>query len=167
MRAAARCAILIACAASLSAAAVGCGSDAPTARVVSASPLELDPSLDEADDLVLRVAYTDANGDLGRGMAEVYDCRAEGLVTRLSIPPIASDEAVAEGVPIDGELVLTVADVGEVAALPSPPSACRDFGAGAPSAGAQVFCVVLIDSAGNASDGDCTSPILVAPKAEP
>lgn len=151
-------------AALVAAALAGCGSDeAPTAEVLSASPMELDPALDDADDLTLRVAYTDANGDLGGGVAEVHDCRIEGLVTRLVLPAIASEQAVSDGVFIEGELTLVIPDVGAVAASAEPAAVCRDLGVGAPSGDAQSLCVVFIDAAGIAGPGDCTDPIRILP----
>jgi len=146
----------------------GCGGgEAPTVEVLSATPAELDPARDEADDLTVRVAYTDPDGDLGGGVAEVHDCRAEGLVTRLVLPSIASQEAVDEGVRIEGELSLVIPDVGAAEAAAKPPAACGDLGVGAPSGGAQAFCVVLIDAAGHASEGDCTDPVRITPPAGP
>jgi len=154
--------------ATIAAALAGCGSDdAPTAEVLSASPMELDPASDDADDLTLRVAYTDANGDLGGGVAEIHDCRIEGLVTRLTLPAIASAEGVADGVFIEGELTLVIPDVGAGAANAQPAAACSDLGVGAPAGDAQSLCVILIDAAGNAGPGDCTDPIrIVSPPPE-
>jgi hypothetical protein len=158
--------VLAACAVALSVPAAGCGGDgsAPTVEVLSATPLEIDPARDEADDLTLRVAYADPDGDLGRGVAEVHDCRAEGLLTRLELPGIASNEAVDEGVAIEGELTLVVADIGAAEAAPDPPEICRELGVGAPQGSAQAFCVVLVDEAGNTGAGDCTEPIQVLPE---
>lgn len=144
----------------------GCGDEAPTVEVLSASPAELDPAIDAADDLTLRVKYADPDGDLGGGAAEVVDCRGEGLVTRLVLPAIASAEAVDEGASIEGEMTLVVTDVGVAPAAEAPPAACAELGVGAPSGGAQAFCVVLIDAAGNAGAGDCTEPIRVLEAAE-
>jgi hypothetical protein len=134
----------------------GCGDDgAPTVEIVDASPTQLDPSNDTQDDLTIVVRYVDEDGDLGGGVAEVHDCRAAGVVSRLSLPEIASAEAVEEAVQIEGQLSLVVSDVGEVApgALPE---ACE---------AANAFCVVLVDSAGNASEAACTSAISITPSA--
>lgn len=143
----------------------GCGSsdEAPTAEVLSAIPMQLDPALDDADDLTLRVAYTDPNGDLGGGVAEIHDCRIEGLVTRLVLPAIASEQAVSDGVFIEGELTLIIPDVGAVAASAQPAAACRELGVGAPSGDAQSLCVIFVDAAGIAGPGDCTDPIRILP----
>jgi hypothetical protein len=111
----------------------------------------------------VRVAYTDPDGDLGGGVAVLHECRAEGLVFELALPSIASQEAVDEGVSIEGELALVVADVGAAEARPEPPAACRELGVGAPRGGAQALCVVLVDAAGYASEGDCTGAIRVLP----
>lgn len=143
--------------------ACGAGGEEPTVSVMSASPLELDPARDDADDLTVRVAYTDPDGDLGGGVARIHDCRAEGLVFEVPLPTIASQEAVDQGVSIEGELALVVTDVGAAEALPEPPAACRELGVGAPSGGAQALCVVLVDAAGHASEGDCTDAIRVLP----
>ena len=134
--------------------ALGCGAEpAPVVEVLGATPTSLDPSRDEANDLVIRVRYEDADGDLGGGRSEVYDCRAEDLVVTLPIPALATAEAVAEGVSIAGELSLYVNDVGTVAPGTSPVCA----GLGAP---ATAFCVVLVDDVGHRSEGDCTEALL-------
>ncbi len=139
-------------------AAAGCGGDstAPSASVVSAAPDRLVPSDDALDDLVITVEYDDGDGDLGGGTAEVHDCRADGLRTDLLIPVIAPDGVVGE--PIRGALALHVNDIGAIAAGTAP-DVCRDLGVGDVGAGAAVFCVVLVDAAGNTGDGDCTSAI--------
>lgn len=151
--------ILFCCALGL----LGCGSDdpAPSVTVVSAMPGELDPSDDAADDLSITVAYADGDADLGGGIAAVHDCRADGIVTSLEIPPIASEEAVREGVPISGTLELVVADVGDVAPDSAAPATCAALGAPDPSAGSATFCVILHDSAGHEGSGDCTAAITV------
>jgi hypothetical protein len=136
---------------------------APTVEVVSAEPDKLVASDDTLDDLVITAHYTDGDGDLGLGVANVYDCRADGLVIEVPIPKIANDDAVAKHAAIEGDLLLTVADVGVVAAAESAPSACADLGVGAPKDGAQAFCVTLVDGAGHESGGACTGAILVSP----
>lgn len=133
------------------------GSNGPSVEVISASPDTIDPTSDAANDLTIKVRYKDGNGDLGGGVARVYDCRAEGLVTELAIPAIANADAVQQGVAISGELDLVVKDVGEVEAGAAPAAVCRELG-GAP----QAFCVVLVDEAGMAGDGACTGPIRIA-----
>ena len=151
--------ILLTALAALLGAAACAGSEAPNATVVSATPEQLVPADDALDDLVITVDYGDGDGDLGGGTAEVYDCRADGLVTELPIPEIAPDAIV--GKPIRGRLVLHVNDVGAAAAA-APPAICRDLGVDAVGAGTAVFCVVLVDTAGHAGDGDCTGEIAVA-----
>jgi hypothetical protein len=139
-----------------------CKSADPTVEIISASPDALDPSKDGQNDLTIKARYTDGNGDLGGGSALVYDCRAEGIVTELALPPIASKQALDASVAIEGELDLVVRNVGFVTASPKAASKCAALGVGAPQAGAQSFCVVLVDAADNASAGACTSPIKVA-----
>lgn len=140
----------------------GCaGGSVPVVEIVDASPEALSASDDAKDDLTIAVRYSDPDGDLGQGVARVLDCRAEGLVTDLPIPRIANDDAVAQGAPIEGEMDLVLADVGAVPASGTVPAGCADLGVTAPSDGAQVFCVVLIDAAGNESEGACTKPIRV------
>jgi hypothetical protein len=143
----------------------GCGDDevAPSAAILEVAPESLDPALDDADDLTIRLEYDDGDADLGGGTAAVHDCRADGLVVELLIPPVASDEAVEEGVPIEGELELIVNDVGWVDPAAQPPAECADLGAPDPSEGEAVFCVVLTDAAGHAGDGDCSPPVAIAP----
>jgi hypothetical protein len=141
-----------ACLLLVTACAAACGADpAPTAEIVEASPNELDTADDLQDDLTLVVRYVDEDGDLGGGVAEVHDCRAAGVVSQLALPPIASAEAVDEGVRIEGQLRLVVSDVGDVApgALPE---VCED---------ATAFCLVLVDTAGNRSESACTGPISI------
>ena len=148
----------------LSLSLLGCaGGSVPVVEIVDASPEALSASDDGKDDLTIVARYEDPDGDLGQGIARIFDCRAEGLVTELSIPRIANDEAVAQGAPIEGEMALVVADVGAVAASESVPAACADLGISAPSGGAQAFCVVLVDAAGNESEGACTKPISIEP----
>ncbi|HWO18481.1 MAG TPA: hypothetical protein VNO30_06880 [Kofleriaceae bacterium] len=145
-------------AASLAAACTG-DDTAPSASVVSAAPDRIIPSDDTADDLVITVAYGDGDGDLGGGTAEVHDCRADGLLTALPLPQIAPESVIGE--PIKGTLELHVNDIGAIAAG-APPAACRDLGIEAVDGAAAVFCVILVDAAGHAGDGDCTQPIALA-----
>lgn len=144
-------------------ACAGCGAGPPlTADVIGTFPVTVDPTRDEANDLTIRVRYHDANGDLGGGVAEVHDCRSPDVVTRLELPPIASAEAIARGVPIEGELALLVPDIGQVPAA-GPPPACTKLGVGAVPAGHAIFCVILTDAARLTGQGDCTGPIAIAP----
>lgn len=145
--------------------AVACGGDddpAPVATVVEFTPESLDPDDDLADDLTILVEYRDADGDLGDGTAEVHDCRADDLIAVFDLPPIASQEAIDEGVPIEGQLSIVVADVGDVEASSRPPVVCEDLGIDSVADGEAVFCVVLIDAAGNEGPGDCTGAVTIA-----
>jgi hypothetical protein len=138
--------------------AAACAADpTPSAAIESATPDQLTPSNDALDDLTIVLRYDDGDGDLGGGVAEVHDCRADGLVIELAIPPIATERDQH----ITGALELHVNDVGDVAAG-ALPRACADLGAAAPAADTAVFCVVLTDAAGHRGDGDCTRPIAVA-----
>lgn len=140
-----------------------CGSEdpAPFAAVVETAPLQLDPASDELDDLTILVDYTDADGDLGEGTAEVHDCRADGLVVALPLPPIANEDAVKKGVHIEGTLQLVVSDIGDVAPDPVAPPACAALGIADPVAGEAVFCIRLTDAAGHTGEGDCTPPVAI------
>lgn len=158
MRAPVSCAALCAAASLL-----GCADPAPTVEILAVSPDVLSASEDDRDDLTLTLRYTDADGDLGQGQARILDCRAEGLETVLPIPRIAPDEAVARGVAIEGELTLVVADVGAFPPSEDAPAACAALGVSAPVDGAQRFCVVLTDAAGNTGEGACTGPVRVEP----
>jgi hypothetical protein len=143
----------VAAVAVLAAAGCGCGGDeAPVAEIVDHAPSTLTPGDDALDDLSLRVHYRDADGDLGEGAVEVYDCGG-GVVQRSGLPAIASAEAVDEGVEIEGDLQVVVADVGPVTAGPIPDACAGD---------ASAFCVVLIDAAGNESGASCVSGIVIA-----
>ncbi len=139
-----------------------CATDdpAPSVRVLSATPDQLVPADDLADDVRILVEYEDADGDLGEGIAEIHDCRGEPLLTMLAIPAIAPDNVV--GMPITGSLELHVTDVG-AAAPGTLPATCDELGVGALAADETVFCVVLVDAAGHAGTGDCTTPITLAP----
>src|SRR5262245_60220774 len=99
----------------------------PSAKIVSAMPDELYSTMDSADDLAIVVDYHDGDGDLGGGFVHVRDCRAADVVTELDIPPIASMEATDKGVPIEGTLDVTVADVGLITPE-ALPQACADLG---------------------------------------
>jgi hypothetical protein len=139
-----------------------CASDdpAPKVTVLSTTPEVLDPANDLADDVRIVVEYDDADGDLGEGIAEVHDCRGESLLTALEIPAIAGEGMI--GSRITGSLDLYVTDVGAGAAG-TLPALCDELGVGAIAAGETVFCVVLVDAAGHAGPGDCTTPITLAP----
>jgi hypothetical protein len=142
----------------------GCGDAevAPSASILEVAPESLDPARDDADDLTIRVEYTDGDADLGGGVAAVHDCRAEDLVVELAIPPLASEEAVDEGVPIQGVIELIVNDIGWIEPAAEAPAACADLGASDPRDGDAVFCVVLTDAAGHAGDGDCSGAVAIA-----
>lgn len=149
-------------------AAVACGGggdDAPSAAIVEVAPETLDPSRDDADDLTLTVEYSDGDADLGGGIARVHDCRADGVVVDLPIPLIASEEAVDEGVAIEGRLALHVSDIGWIEPEARPAPACEDLGVVAIDPDQAVFCVVLVDAADHTGDGDCSPPVAVV--AEP
>ena len=139
-----------------------CATDdpAPSVRVVSATPDQLAPADDLADDVRILVEYEDADGDLGEGIAEIHDCRGEQLLTMLAIPAIAPENVI--GSPITGSLDLHVTDVG-AAAPAALPVVCDELGISALAAEETVFCVVLVDAAGHAGTGDCTPPITLAP----
>jgi len=141
-----------------------CSSDspAPTVKVESATPDALTMSNDALNDLTIEVSYDDSDGDLGGGIAEIHDCRADALVTSLAIPPIASPDHVADKDPVSGKLELYVDDVG--ASLPAPlPATCSDLGVAQLADATTVMCVILVDAAGHRGAGDCTKPIALAP----
>lgn len=142
----------------LSLAACGDDDPAPLVVVLEVTPEVLDPADDAADDLSILVEYRDADGDLGGGTAEVHDCRADDLFVTLAIPPIASEQAIDEMVPIEGQLELVVTDIGEVTPSTTASPVCADLGIGP---GETIFCVVLTDIAGNTGPGDCTPPLTI------
>ena len=137
-----------------------CGSDsvAPTADVTAATPDALVLDDDTMNDLAITVKYTDPDGDLGGGVAEVHDCRADALVTMLPIAAIAPPDVVASKSEISGTLDLYVDDVGD-AATDAMPATCSDLGVAALGTGTTVFCVVLVDAAGHRGAGSCTQAI--------
>jgi len=141
-----------------------CASDdpAPTVRVLSATPDQIDPANDLADDVRILVEYEDGDGDLGEGVAEVHDCRDDALTTLLPIPAIAPDDVVADGAKISGSMDLYLNDVGATTAAALPP-VCADLGVKTLGADETVFCVVLVDTKEHAGPGDCTEPITLAP----
>ena len=142
--------------------AVACTDDdpAPSVTVISATPDALVPADDLADDLRIMVEYNDNDGDLGDGIARVQDCRGAQLTFELAIPAIAPESVV--GSHISGTLDLHVNDVG-AAVSAALPAVCDELGVSALAADETVFCVVLVDAAGNAGTGDCTAPITLAP----
>jgi hypothetical protein len=142
----------------LLAAACGGADPDPAAAIEAYTPESLDPADDRADDLTLTVAYDDGDGDLGGGIATIHDCRVADLATVLVLPPIASEEGVAEGIHITGELVLVVADVDDVTPGPAP-ATCVDLGAPPLAPGEVAFCVTLTDVGGRTGPGDCTPAI--------
>ncbi len=148
--------VLVTCGALGGLVAIGCGDVSPSVEIVKTTPTRLDPSRDTADDLHVTVRYQDADGDLGGGVAEIHDCRGADLLTRLSLPHLASQAGVDAEVSIEGELELVVADVGVHETPSSAAKVCRDL-----EATATAFCVVLVDAAGNRGDGACTVPIEV------
>jgi hypothetical protein len=153
----------VACFTALALAACGDADPAPTVEIRAAAPDTLVPADDLRDDLVITIGYADADADLGTGIAAIHDCRAAGLVTTLTLPTIASEEAIAAGVPITGELALQLTDVGAVSPQAAAPTLCADLGAPPPAIGVATFCVVLTDAAGHTGPGDCTAPIAIAP----
>lgn len=134
----------------------------PSATVLSAAPESLYPGDDTRNDLTITISYTDGDGDLGRGTAAIHDCRADAIVTTLMLPSIASDEAVAEGVAISGELSLLLNDVGAVTPASAAPAACASLGIAAPVPGQAIFCIILTDASGTSGPGDCTAPVTLA-----
>ncbi len=140
---------------------VACGDDpgnSPDATVKSVTPDEIVASDDALDDVTITVDYDDGDGDLGGGIAEVHDCRADGIVTELPIPQLAPKP----GDHITGTLELHVNDVGTIA-LATQPATCSDLGVASLDATQTVFCVVLVDAAGHRGGGDCTTAITVDP----
>ncbi|HWM84965.1 MAG TPA: hypothetical protein VNO33_03985 [Kofleriaceae bacterium] len=146
------------------AALAACGDPSvdPSAAILEVAPESLDPARDSADDLTIRVEYADGDADLGGGLATVHDCRADGIAVELAIPPVASEKAIKEGVPIEGVIELIVNDVGWIEPDGEAPEACADLGAPDPSDGEAVFCVVLTDAAGHDGPGDCSPPVAIA-----
>ena len=140
----------------LTLAACGDADPKPTATITAATPESLAPDDDTRDDLTITVRYDDGDGDLGEGLAEIHDCRADGLVTELPIPAIAPDGIVGDH--ITGTIELHVNDVGTIAST-ALPDVCADLGVAELDSAETVFCVVLVDVAGNRGDGDCTGPI--------
>jgi hypothetical protein len=142
----------------LATAACGGGDATPSVSVEMAAPEALVPTDDTLDDLTITVHYDDGDGDLGGGIAEIQDCRAESLLISLDIPPIAPPDVVADKTAITGTLDLHVNDVGDFA-TEALPTACADLGVAELAAGQTVFCVTLTDAAGHRGDGDCTEAI--------
>ena len=133
-------------------------SAAPSATVTATTPDRLTPDDDALDDLTITVAYTDGDGDLGGGTAEIHDCRAEALVTTLVIPSIAPPDVVSAHDEIRGSLELHVDDVGAIAPA-AVPEVCAALGVTAGGASEARFCVILVDAAGHRGDGDCTAAV--------
>lgn len=138
--------------------AAACTADpAPSATISSVTPDQLMPADDARDDLTIALRYDDDDGDLGGGVAEIHDCRADDVVLELAIPQIASEPDRH----ITGTLELHVNDIGAIASTVLP-RVCSDLGVRELAASSAVFCVVLADAAGHRGDGDCTKPIELA-----
>lgn len=139
---------------------VACGGDDPNpvATITAATPESLAPDDDTRDDLTITIRYDDGDGDLGDGIAEIHDCRTDGLVTELVIPAIAPTGVVGER--ITGTLELHVNDVGAIEST-ALPEVCDSLGVPELASAETVFCVVLVDAAGHRGDGDCTVPIAI------
>ncbi len=139
----------------------GCGGEPapPTVRVIGQAPPALVVGADAEDDVSLRLAFEDGDGDLGGGVMTVHDCRTTDGRLELPIPELASEAVRDRGQPISGELIALVPDVAAADGGPAP--FCSRLGADA-SASSLVLCVELRDSAGNASDGACSEPIPVS-----
>ena len=138
-------------------ATAACAADpAPSVEVRLVTPEQITPLDDALDDLTITVHYDDGDGDLGGGIAEVRDCRADDLIIDLAIPQIAPQA----GDHITGTLELHVNDIGDLppSALPRP---CADLGVAPLASATTVFCVTLVDAAGHRGRGDCTTPIAV------
>jgi hypothetical protein len=133
----------------------GCTAAQVEVSVLGASPQAIDTTQPDAD-LTIRVHYRDPDGDLGNGSAEIQDCRAASLVTKLALPAIATDQAVKDGVAIEGELDLVVAGVTRV--TPDTRAVCNGQ---VPAADRAVFCVTLIDHSGHRSAPACTQAISI------
>jgi len=135
-----------------------CSDDpAPGATIKSATPDQLVPSDDARNDLTISVRYDDSDGDLGGGLADIYDCRGASVMTELAIPEIAAET----GQHITGTLELHVNDIGALASS-ALPDACDELGVKPLAKDTAVFCVVLEDAAGHRGGGDCTQPIEIA-----
>ena len=132
------------------------GDPDPSVETTAVTPESLAPDDDARDDVTITVRYDDGDGDLGEGIAEVHDCRADDLVTELAIPAIAPDGVIGER--ITGTLELHVNDVGAIAST-ALPEVCAGLGVPELATTETVFCVILVDAAGNRGAGDCTTPI--------
>jgi len=130
---------------------LACSAPSVEVSVIGASPQAIDSM---QPDLTIRVHYKDPDGDLGNGSAEIQDCRAAALLTKLDLPAIASDQAVKDGVAIEGELDLVVSGITQV--TPDTRPVC---GGQAPAADHAVFCVTLVDHGGHRSAPACTQAI--------
>lgn len=136
--------------------ACGDADPSPAATITAATPDTLAPDDDSRDDLTITVRYDDGDGDLGDGFAEIHDCRADGLITELPIPAIAPADVVGEH--ITGTIELHVNDVGAIVST-ALPEVCAELGVEELTGTEAVFCVILVDAAGNRGDGDCTVAI--------
>lgn len=137
-------------------AACGDADPTPTATITAATPETLAPDDDARDDITITVRYDDGDGDLGDGVAEIHDCRADDLITVLPIPAIAPAGVVGEH--ITGTIELHVNDVGAITST-ALPEVCADLGVDELGGAETVFCVILVDAAGNRGAGDCTGVI--------
>ena len=132
---------------------MGCGAGSLSASISQVSPQALDTT--QPNELVIAVKYHDDDGDLGGGQAEIQDCRSSDLLTKLTLPHLASPDEEQKGVAIEGVLDLHVVQVTQVS---TPAQACH--GVTVPPNQA-IFCVTLIDQKGVRSNRACTYPITI------
>lgn len=151
-------ALMLAATAGLALAACTDDDPAPRATIKAVTPDQVTASDDALDDLTITLRYDDLDGDLGGGVAEVHDCRSDGIMIALAIPPIAG----APHQHITGALELHVNDIAALAPGAAP-EVCRGLGVGPATADAAVFCVVLVDAAGHRGPGTCTRAIAIVP----
>jgi hypothetical protein len=138
----------------------GCGSEAtPEVEILEVNPATIVATDDEQNDVRMTVHYVDGDADLGDGFAEIHDCRVEGLVSTLALPPIANESAVQDEVAIEGDMKLLV---GDIAIVEEGTPGCAAFGQAPLASGQLSLCVVLVDAAGHRSNADCTDPIALS-----
>lgn len=135
----------------------GCSSEPqpPTVSIISQAPAAIVVGNDDEDDVSLRLAYEDGDGDLGGGVMYVHDCRDATSEIQFPIPVVASPEIVEEMQPISGELIALVPDIGAASSDATAPALCDELGVTL-TPDELVLCVMLEDSAGGRSDGACS-----------
>jgi hypothetical protein len=142
---------------------LGCGADPvpPTVSIISQAPSTIVLGVDDEDDVSLRLAYEDGDGDIGGGVVHVHDCRDSDGLLELPIPTVASPEIVEQQQSITGELIALVPDISAAPSGATPANMCSELGV-VLADDELIFCIVIEDNAKQQSTGVCSAVFALA-----